>query len=207
MEKSRLVFRFASIVAVLVTLTLLFTACSSGPGKSSYSVSGHSSSSSQVAYWKISLPNTVSSEGKDYVNISFGVPSDWSTNDTSLWPNAQLGVSNSAKSEYVAVTSYLTSDYSSGTTINQFYEDVKSSFSKTVSNLVWGQESSVTVNGMIGDCYSFTGTDKTSNQYWLYVLGYFDHYYLVIGWTPKKYATANQAEIEAVMMSFKANVV
>jgi hypothetical protein len=49
--------------------------------------------------------------------VSLSVPSDWNTNDTSLYPGSIIGVANSTNDEYVIVTKKPKSGYGSSSTI------------------------------------------------------------------------------------------
>ena len=61
-------------------------------------------------------------------SVSLSVPSDWNTNDTSLYPGSIIGVANSTNDEYVIVTKKSKSGYGSGSTINDYMTTVKNVF-------------------------------------------------------------------------------
>lgn len=139
-------------------------------------------------------------------SVSLSVPSDWNTNDTSLFPGAIIGVANSTNDEYVIVTKRPKSDYGASSTINDYMTVVKSVFAAILTNPIWGQASSVTIGGCKGLTTQVTGTrtrDNANLTFFINALESKNYYYNVCGWTITSAADANKPAIENIIKSFK----
>jgi hypothetical protein len=139
-------------------------------------------------------------------SVSLSVPSDWNTNDTSLYPGSIIGVANSTNDEYVIVTKKSKSGYGSGSTINDYMTTVKNVFAAILTNPIWGQTSSVTIGGCNGLTTQVTGTrtrDNANLTYFINALESKNYYYNVCGWTITSAADANKPAIENIIKSFK----
>ena len=139
-------------------------------------------------------------------SVSLSVPSDWNTNDTSLFPGAIIGVANSTNDEYVIVTKRPKSDYGASSTINDYLTVVKSVFAAILTNPIWGQSSSVTIGGCKGLTTQVTGTrtrDNANLTFFINALESKNYYYNVCGWTITSAADANKPAIENIIKSFK----
>ena len=139
-------------------------------------------------------------------SVSLSVPSDWNTNDTSLFPGANIGVANSTNDEYVIVTKRPKSGYGASSTINDYMTDVKSVFAAILTNPIWGQTSSVTIGGCNGLTTQVTGTrtrDNANLTFFVNALESKNYYYNVCGWTITSAADANKPAIENIIKSFK----
>ncbi len=138
--------------------------------------------------------------------VSVSAPSGWNLNDLGLYPNAVIGVANDANSEYLIVTKKAKTDVGANSTINDYLNLVKSVFGLVVTNGVWGQSSNVTIGGCSGLSVQLTGTRNSngvSTIYYINVVASKDYYYNICGYTDASLAAANQAQLEAIIKSFK----
>ena len=138
--------------------------------------------------------------------VSISAPSGWNLNDLGLYPNAVIGVANDANSEYLIVTKKAKTDVSANSTVNDYLNLVKSVFGLVVTNGVWGQSSNVTIGGCSGLSVQLTGIRKSngvSTVYYINVVASKDYYYNICGYTDASLATANQAQLETIIKSFK----
>ena len=139
-------------------------------------------------------------------SVSLSVPSDWNTNDTSLFPGAIIGAANSTNDEYVIVTKRPKSDYGASSTINDYMTVVKSVFAAILTNPIWGQASSITIGGCKGLTTQVTGTRTRDNANLTFLINALEsknYYYNVCGWTITSAADANKPAIENIIKSFK----
>ena len=138
--------------------------------------------------------------------VSISAPSGWNLNDLGLYPNAVIGVANDANSEYLIVTKKAKTDVSANSTINDYMNMVKSVFGLVVTNGVWGQSSNVTIGGCSGLSVQLTGIRKSngvSTIYYINVVASKDYYYNICGYTDASLASANQAQLQTIIKSFK----
>ena len=138
--------------------------------------------------------------------VSISAPSGWNLNDLGLYPNAVIGVANDANSEYLIVTKKAKTDVSANSTINDYMNMVKSVFGLVVTNGVWGQSSNVTIGGCSGLAVQLTGIRKSngiSTIYYINVVASKDYYYNICGYTDASLASANQAQLQTIIKSFK----
>jgi uncharacterized protein YceK len=138
--------------------------------------------------------------------VSVSAPSGWNLNDLGLYPNAVIGVANDANSEYLIVTKKAKTDVSANSTINDYMNLVKSVFGLVVTNGVWGQSSNVTIGGCSGLAVQLTGIRKSngiSTIYYINVVASKDYYYNICGYTDASLASANQAQLQTIIKSFK----
>jgi hypothetical protein len=138
--------------------------------------------------------------------VSVSAPSGWNLNDLGLYPNAIIGVANDANSEYLIVTKKAKTDVSANSTINDYMNLVKSVFGLVVTNGVWGQSSNVTIGGCSGLSVQLTGIRKSngvSTIYYINVVASKDYYYNICGYTDASLASANQAQLQTIIKSFK----
>ena len=138
--------------------------------------------------------------------VSISAPSGWNLNDLGLYPNAVIGVANDANSEYLIVTKKAKTDVSANSTINDYMNLVKSVFGLVVTNGVWGQSSNVTIGGCSGLAVQLTGIRKSngiSTIYYINVVASKDYYYNICGYTDASLASANQAQLQTIIKSFK----
>jgi hypothetical protein len=139
-------------------------------------------------------------------SVSISAPSGWNLNDLGLYPNAVIGVANDANSEYLIVTKKAKTDVSANSTINDYMNLVKSVFGLVVTNPVWGQSSNVTIGGCSGLAVQLTGTRNSNGVntvYYINVVASKDYYYNICGYTDSSLASANQAQLETIIKSFK----
>jgi hypothetical protein len=138
--------------------------------------------------------------------VSVSAPSGWNLNDLGLYPNAVIGVANDANSEYLIVTKKAKTDVSANSTINDYMNMVKSVFGLVVTNGVWGQSSNITIGGCSGLSVQLTGIRKSngiSTIYYINVVASKDYYYNICGYTDASLASANQAQLQTIIKSFK----
>ncbi|MFY9813174.1 MAG: hypothetical protein WBQ62_04555 [Dehalococcoidales bacterium] len=138
--------------------------------------------------------------------VSVSAPSGWNLNDLGLYPNAVIGVANDANSEYLIVTKKAKTDVGANSTVTDYLNLVKSVFGLVVTNGVWGQTSNVTIGGCSGISVQLTGTRNSngvSTVYYINVVASKDYYYNICGYTDASLAAANQAQLEAIIKSFK----
>ena len=138
--------------------------------------------------------------------VSISAPSGWNLNDLGLYPNAVIGVANDANSEYLIVTKKAKTDVSANSTINDYMNMVKSVFGLVVTNGVWGQSSNITIGGCSGLSVQLTGIRKSngiSTIYYINVVASKDYYYNICGYTDASLASANQAQLQTIIKSFK----
>ena len=138
--------------------------------------------------------------------VSISAPSGWNLNDLGLYPNAVIGVANDANSEYLIVTKKAKTDVSANSTVNDYLNLVKSVFGLVVTNGVWGQSSNVTIGGCSGLAVQLTGIRKSngiSTIYYINVVASKDYYYNICGYTDASLASANQAQLQTIIKSFK----
>ena len=138
--------------------------------------------------------------------VSVSAPSGWNLNDLGLYPNAVIGVANDANSEYLIVTKKAKTDVGANSTVTDYLNLVKSVFGLVVTNGVWGQASNVTIGGCSGISVQLTGTRNSngvSTVYYINVVASKDYYYNICGYTDASLAAANQAQLEAIIKSFK----
>ena len=138
--------------------------------------------------------------------VSISAPSGWNLNDLGLYPNAVIGVANDANSEYLIVTKKAKTDVSANSTINDYMNLVKSVFGLVVTNGVWGQSSNVTIGGCSGLAVQLTVIRKSngiSTIYYINVVASKDYYYNICGYTDASLASANQAQLQTIIKSFK----
>ncbi len=156
---------------------------------------------------------TTTTAATAYVNVpnsdgtvSVSAPSGWNLNDLGLYPNAVIGVANDANSEYLIVTKKAKTDVGANSTVTDYLNLVKSVFGLVVTNGVWGQTSNVTIGGCSGISVQLTGTRNSngvSTVYYINVVASKDYYYNICGYTDASLAAANQAQLEAIIKSFK----
>jgi hypothetical protein len=123
-----------------------------------------------------------------------------------LYPNAVIGVANDANSEYLIVTKKAKTDVSANSTITDYMNMVKSVFGLVVTNGVWGQSSNITIGGCSGLSVQLTGIRKSngiSTIYYINVVASKDYYYNICGYTDASLASANQAQLQTIIKSFK----
>ena len=138
--------------------------------------------------------------------VSISAPSGWNLNDLGLYPNAVIGVANDANSEYLIVTKKAKTDVSANSTITDYMNMVKSVFGLVVTNGVWGQSSNITIGGCSGLSVQLTGIRKSngiSTIYYINVVASKDYYYNICGYTDASLASANQAQLQTIIKSFK----
>jgi len=138
--------------------------------------------------------------------VSVSAPSGWNLNDLGLYPNAVIGVANDANSEYLIVTKKAKTDVGANSTVTDYLNLVKGVFGLVVTNGVWGQTSNVTIGGCSGISVQLTGTRNSngvSTVYYINVVASKDYYYNICGYTDASLAAANQAQLEAIIKSFK----
>ncbi len=139
-------------------------------------------------------------------SVSLSVPSTWNANDTSIWPTANLGVSNADSHEYVIIIKKPKSAYAAGLTVDQFIAGAKPVYEALLTSPVWGQSSPSILGGLDGKEISLNGTSKKSGeslQYWINVVEDSSNFYQVVGYTYAIQVDANQSTIEDILNSFK----
>ena len=138
--------------------------------------------------------------------ISISAPSGWNTNDLGLYPGAVVGIANDANSEYLIITKKPKTDVGANSTINDYYNLVKSVFGLVVTGPVWGQSSNITIGGCSGLAVQLTGIRKSNGVntvYYINMVASKDYYYNICGYTDSSMSAANQAQIETIIKSFK----
>ncbi len=198
----------ALVVALLLTLLISASSCSK-------TVSVTATPTPTLTVTPTPAPTITSTTSQSSANVlvksadgsvSLSVPSDWNTNDTSLFPGAIIGVANSTNDEYVIVTKRPKSDYGASSTINDYMTVVKGVFAAILTNPIWGQSSSVTIGGCKGLTTQVTGTrtrDNANLTFFINALESKNYYYNVCGWTITSAADANKPAIENIIKSFK----
>jgi len=189
-------------IGLIAALIMVVAACSSTSTPTSTPTSTSTSTPTSTTSQSSANVLVKSADG----SVSLSVPSDWNTNDTSLYPGAIIGVANSTNDEYVIVTKRPKSDYGASSTINDYMTVVKSVFAAILTNPIWGQTSSVTIGGCNGLTTQVTGTrtrDNANLTYFINALASKNYYYNVCGWTITSAADANKPAIENIIKSFK----
>ncbi len=140
-------------------------------------------------------------------NVSISVPSGWNTNDTTIIPAAIIGVSDAANHEYVVVTGLPKSYFGANSTLNDYLALLKKNSVALISNAVWGNPSSITINGLNGLTVQATGIwrkTNTDSTFFVNVLENSNYNYDIVGFTSTSLLAANQATLQSIMNSFQA---
>jgi hypothetical protein len=140
-------------------------------------------------------------------NVSLFVPSGWNTDDTTILPEALVGVSDRAGHEYLVVAGEPRSNLGVSSSVDDYLAQIKTSSVSVVPDGVWGNSSSTTIGGFEGLTARLTGTwiaDKTATTFFVNVLANNNYYYAIVGFTDTSLLAANGPTLQKIIDSFKA---
>jgi hypothetical protein len=188
MENHKIKISIIVVTAVLFAIIFIFSGCSGTSSLTSTSSSGY-----------VMATN-------DEKNISLSVPDEWNTNDKGIWLTAKIGTSDKANEQHVVVLLKPKANYASGTTLSDYEREMHLDFERMATNLVWGESSEITIDGLKGLTVQLSGTGKKSGDDFVYFINLLEddnNFYGIIGWTNSNIAEKNKPAIMDIINSFE----
>jgi hypothetical protein len=139
-------------------------------------------------------------------SLSISVPAGWNYKNTTIWPTADIGVSNDANYEYLIVIKKPKSSYMAGLTVDGYITDMKAAFNVLVTHPVWTESSKTTIDNLNGASIQLNGNGRESGtnlEYWISVVEDKNNFYEIASYTHNDLANANQPIIQNIISSFK----
>jgi hypothetical protein len=139
-------------------------------------------------------------------NVSISVPSDWNADVKNSFPGSIIAVGGIVNREYVIITAEAKLRLGANSTINDYLTQIKTAFTTSLPDGIWGNPSNVTINGLKGLATQVIGTSESSNTKttcFVYALASKDYYYSLVGVTNTGSVNANKATLQKTIYSFK----
>lgn len=208
--KNNKIYSTLIVAMLLLAIILTLTACNAKKTNmnttnnnttSEISNTSEISSTSEISTTASSTTGTLikSSDGKMSLTLQAG----WEKNMT-LWPTAQIGASKSNLPNVIVIRKPKT-NFAAGYSTDNFLTGYQPVFSALLNSPVWGQRSSITINGLSGITTKLTGKSKARNEflvYWISVVSDKSNFYEIVGWTLESSEGSDSALVQGIMNSF-----